>query len=189
MENTFVYLVGPPGVGKYTVGRLLAEMMPARLVDNHYWNNPIFEIVEADGRTPLPRSVWDRANAVRVAVLETIATLAPPARNFIFTHAITRDGGRPIDHMVAGQILNTAERRHAKVLLVRLACAAAELADRIEAPERADRLKERDGSRAQKYAGLVPFDLRHGWTFDLDTTRSTPSEAAASIMRALSNPR
>jgi hypothetical protein len=185
MENTFVYLTGPPGVGKYTVGRLLAELMPARLVDNHYWNNPIFAIVEADGRSPLPPAVWDRANDVRMAVLETVATLAPPGRNFVFTHAITRDHGRPIDHMVAGQILHTAERRRARVLLARLSCAADELGRRIGAPQRADRLKERNTDRAAHYASLVAFDPRHEWTTDLDTTHLKPSETAAAIMAVL----
>ena len=188
MENVFVYLVGPPGVGKYTVGRLLAESMPARLIDNHYWNNPIFELLEPDGHTPLPLAVWDRTHAVRTAVLETIATLAPPQRNFVFTHGVSHDGGHPIDHMIAGQILSTAERRGANALVVRLRCATAELTQRIENPERAIRLKSRDSGRAEYYATLAPLDPRHSWTIDLDTTGSTPSETAALVMQVLSGP-
>jgi hypothetical protein len=164
----------------------LAELMPARLIDNHYWNNPIFSIVEPDGKSRLPASVWDRANDVRAAVLETIATLAPAGRNFIFAHAVTRSAGRPIDHMVAGQILNTAERRRARTLLVRLRRQARELRLRIVSPERAERLKERDPARADAYASLSPFDLNHNWTIDFDTTRATPSETASMILRALS---
>ena len=52
MNNVIVYLIGPPGVGKYSTGKLLAGRMPAKLLDNHYWCNPIFEIIEPDGRTP-----------------------------------------------------------------------------------------------------------------------------------------
>lgn len=37
MNNVIVYLLGPPGVGKYTVGRLAAERLPAELLDNHDW--------------------------------------------------------------------------------------------------------------------------------------------------------
>ena len=36
-ENLIVYLIGPSGVGKATIGSLLAEQLPAKLVDNHYW--------------------------------------------------------------------------------------------------------------------------------------------------------
>jgi hypothetical protein len=79
MNNVIVYVIGPPGVGKYSVGKLLAARMPAKLLDNHYWCNPIFEIIEPDGRTPLPPAVWDRTSAVLTAVLETVATLAHSA--------------------------------------------------------------------------------------------------------------
>ncbi len=34
MQNVMVYLVGPPGVGKYTVGKLVAEQLSAKLLDN-----------------------------------------------------------------------------------------------------------------------------------------------------------
>ncbi|MDO9431016.1 MAG: AAA family ATPase [Phenylobacterium sp.] len=187
MDNTFVYLMGPPGVGKYTVGKLLAERMPARLIDNHYWNNPIFEIVEPDGKTPLPAEVWDRTHAVRTAVLETIATLAPPKRNFIFTHAVSNEN-HPMDRLIAGQILSTADRRGANTLLVRLSCASAELATRIEEPGRAIRLKARDGSQAERYATLTKLDAHHPWTIDLDTTGSEPDDTARRILQALADP-
>ncbi len=45
MNNQFVYIVGPPGVGKYTVASVLAARMPAKLVDNHYSLNPIFGLI------------------------------------------------------------------------------------------------------------------------------------------------
>jgi hypothetical protein len=185
MDNVFVYLCGPPGVGKYTVGKLLAGQMPARLVDNHYWNNPIFEIVEADGKTPLPAAVWDRANSVRLAVLETIATMAPPQRNFVFTHAISRSGGGPMDFAIAGQILTTAERRKARTLVVRLTCAAAELAERIESPGRAERLKQIDGGSSEQYANQHPIQLNHDWVIDIDTTQSSAAETTRKIMQVL----
>jgi hypothetical protein len=54
MKNAIFYLIGPPGVGKYAVGRIIAERTAAKLVDNHYSINPIFALIEQDGRTPLP---------------------------------------------------------------------------------------------------------------------------------------
>src|SRR5579871_2814855 len=163
MDNVIVYLIGPPGVGKYSVGKLLAARMPAKLIDNHAWCNPIFEIVEPDGRTPLPPAVWDRTNAVLAAVLETLATLAPPGRNYVFTHALWDDGGHPLDFTIAGQILSAAERRSARALVVRLSCGAAELSGRIAADERAQRLKTTDASQAERFATLRPMTLNHDW--------------------------
>jgi hypothetical protein len=183
MDNVIVYLIGPPGVGKYSIGKVLAERMPAKLLDNHYWCNPIFEIVEPDGRTPLPPAVWDRTSAVLAAVLETVATLAPPDRNYVFTHAIWDDGGHPLDFTIAGQILSAAERRNARALAVRLSCRATELSGRIAAADRAKRLKTQDASQAEHFAQLEPMHLNHDWILDLDTTDLT-SEAVADLVMA-----
>jgi adenylate kinase family enzyme len=186
MNNVIVYLIGPPGVGKYSTGKVLAERMPAKLLDNHYWCNPIFEIVEPDGRAPLPPAVWDRTNAVLAAVLETVATLAPPHRNYVFTHAIWDDAGHPDDFVIAGQILSAAQRRKAKALVVRLSCRATELSGRIAAEERAKRLKTRDASQAARFAALEPMALNHDWIVDLDTTGLTPDAVADFVMGELS---
>jgi hypothetical protein len=185
VENVAVYLIGPPGVGKYSVGTILAAAMPARLIDNHYWNNPILEILEPDGVTPLPPAVWDQTAAVRTAVFETIATLAPPARSFVFTHAISHDGGHEADHEIAAQILSTARRRGARTLVARLSCAEPELRERIETPARAVRLKGRDGSKAALYNTFAAFVPRHDWIIDIDTTALSPEQTAARIMGEL----
>jgi hypothetical protein len=186
MNNVIVYLIGPPGVGKYSTGKLLAERMPAKLLDNHYWCNPIFEIIEPDGRTPLPPAVWDRTNAVLTAVLETVATLAPPDRNYVFTHAIWDDGGHPLDFMIAGQILTVAERRKARALVVRLSCGAAQLSGRIAAEERAKRLKTTDVGQAERLAALQPLNLNHDWIVDLDTTGLRPAAVGDFVMAEIS---
>jgi predicted kinase len=185
MQNTCVYILGPPGVGKFTVAKSLSVMMPARVVDNHYWNNPIFEIVEPDGLTPLPDAVWSLAGTVRQAVLEAVATLAPAGRNFIFTHAISHDGGHEGDRRIADQILAAAGRRGAATLLVRLSCAPSELAARIVAPDRSERLKQRDASRAEAYCALAPFDPGHPWAIHIDTTALTARETADLIAEEL----
>jgi len=90
LENFVIALVGKPGVGKFTVGSVLARLTGARLVDNHSINNVIFNAVAADGVTPLPPEVWAQVGRVRGAVLETIATIAPPDLSFIFTNFIKR---------------------------------------------------------------------------------------------------
>ena len=90
-----------------------------------------------------------------------------------------------MDFAIAGQILNTAERRKAQTLVVRLTCAAAELAKRIESPGRADRLKQTDGRSAQQYADQAPIQLGHHWVIDIDTTQSSAAETTRQIMQVL----
>lgn len=180
MKNAIVYLVGPPGVGKYTVGKLIAERLSAKLLDNHFWSNPIFEVVEPDG-TPLPAGVWDRTNDVMSAVLETVALFGPPERNYVFTHAVSDPGGHPLDWVIAGQLLWVAERRRASLLVVRLACGEDQLRERISSEERRDRFKTTDARQAHSLAALAPFPINHDWVLDLNTSGLSPADTADRI--------
>ena len=80
LKNVMVYLVGLSGAGKLTVARRLALLLNARVVDNHWINNPIFDLLDNDRVTPFPTGVWDQVAKVRQAVLDTIATLSAPTR-------------------------------------------------------------------------------------------------------------
>lgn len=180
LQNVIVYLVGPPGVGKYTVGKLLADRLAAKLLDNHFWVNPIFEVVEPDGRS-LPAGVWDRANDVMSAVLETVARFGPAGRNYVFTHAVWDEGGHPLDWIIAGQILWVAERRQASLLVVRLTCGEEQLRERISREERRHRFKTTDAEKARSLASLAPFPINHDWILDVDTSDLGPADTADRI--------
>lgn len=180
MKNVMVYLVGPPGVGKYTVGKLVAERIQAKLLDNHFWSNPIFEVVEPDGR-PFPAGVWDRANDVRSAVLETVALFGPVDRNYVFTHAVSDPGGHPIDWVIAGQLLWVAERRQARLLVVRLSCGEKQLRERISSETRRQRFKMTDAAKAESLASLGLFPINHDWILDLETSGLSAADTADRI--------
>lgn len=184
MKNVIVYLVGPPGVGKYTVGKLVAERLSAKLLDNHFWSNPILEVVEPDGR-PLPAGVWDRTNDVLSAVLETVARFGPAGRNYVFTHAVSDPGGHPLDWIIAGQLLWVAERRRASLLVVRLACGEEQLRERISCDERSRRFKTTDAQQARSLAALGPFPVNHDWVLDLNTSGLSAADTADRIEREL----
>jgi len=181
MKNAVFYLIGPPGVGKYTVGRIIAERTAAKLVDNHYSINPIFALIEQDGRTPLPAQVWQQVGKVRSAVLETIGTLSPRDWNFVFTHAASDD---PSDAGTCREILSAAERRGARMIVARLSCAPDELARRVLSPERRSRMKEMDPEAARTNAIAPVFDPGHANVIDIDTTTKAPGEVAHIVIEA-----
>jgi predicted kinase len=181
IRNTFVYLIGFAGTGKLTIARAFVRHVDAIVVDNHWINNPIFGLIDPDGKSALPEAVWTQVWRVHEAVMETVATLAKPGRNFVFTH----DGieGEPYDRKKFEAIRSAAERRQALLVPVRLVCEAEELARRIESPGRAEKFKSTNARHAIRRAGRdTVLDPRTPETLTLDVTRLSPEESAAAIV-------
>ena len=181
MKNSVYYLIGPPGVGKYTVGKIIAARTGAKLVDNHYAINPIFALIEQDGRTPLPDPLWQQVGKVRSAVLETIAAFSPRDWSFVFTHAASN---HPSDAGTCREILSAADRRGARVIVARLHCAPDELARRVLSPERRLRMKEMAADAARMNAVAPPFDPGVPDIVDIDTTARTAEQVADIVIEA-----
>src|SRR5215470_13692660 len=120
LHNVLVYLVGFPGSGKLTVARALAGPLNAKVVDNHWINNPIFGLVDNDRVSSFPVAIWDQIDKVRDAVLTTIATISRPETSFILTHAGYDD--QPDDRDIYDAIAATAARRSAVFVPVVLTC-------------------------------------------------------------------
>jgi hypothetical protein len=176
----FVYLLGYPGVGKYTIAQELARLGPSShhhvVVDNHYANNVIFPLVGADGVKPLRPEVWARIAEVREAVLETIETLSPPEWSFIFTHVLLAD--EPADLELYERIREVAARRQSHFVPVILTCSVHELARRVAAPVRAQRMKWTDANGLRELVAtrkLLAIEDPNG--LELDITERSVAEA------------
>jgi DUF438 domain-containing protein len=181
VTNLFIYLVGFAGTGKLTIAHAFAPLIDAKVIDNHWINNPIFGLIDPDGMTPLPDAVWVQAAKVREAVLETIATLARPEANFVFTHEGVE--GDPVDRAIFESIRSTAARRGACFVPVRLLCEEGELVRRIQSPERAGMFKCIDPADAiNKSRHHTVLDPMLPATLTLDVTTLSPEESAAAIL-------
>jgi hypothetical protein len=71
LGGAVIYLIGIPAVGKYTIGKEIARLTQAKLVDNQLINLPAFSILGYDGKDsfPFPRRSWDHIETIREAVL------------------------------------------------------------------------------------------------------------------------
>lgn len=186
LQNVLVLLLGFPGVGKLTIARELGLRLPARVVDNHWINNPVLRLLDDDGYGKLPDAVWEQTAKVRQAILDTIATLCDPGANFVFTNAGVH--GDPRSVASYRQVKDAADRRQAIFLPVRLVCDEAELVRRISSPERRERLKSIDAAAARlRCRTAAVLDPRHPEGITLDVTGSTAAESARSIHDHLVN--
>jgi hypothetical protein len=174
-----VLLLGFPGTGKLTTAQALASLLEAKIVDNHWINDPIFGLLDPDGKTPFPKTIWDRTDEVRHAVMETIATLAKPGASFIFTF-YAREGS-DTDAKSCELMRRTAERREAVFAPVRLLCSEVEVRKRIVAPERRKKLKTINPDLVSQFKNQEVLDMRHPNQLTLDITSLAPPDSARII--------
>lgn len=178
--SIFVVLMGFPGAGKLTIAKELGSLISARIIDNHWFNNPILRLLDEDGTAPLPRGIWEYTGRVRQTVLDAIAEYSSPSANFIFTHAGIEGDERSV--RTYHQFVEAGRKCNAIFVPVRLLCAEDELARRVSSPERREHLKSTDvdvsRARSQK-AVVLNIPSQHALT--LDVTFASPSESAKAI--------
>ncbi|GAA1363513.1 AAA family ATPase [Catellatospora chokoriensis] len=176
-----IYLLGYPGVGKYTIAAEIATMTGAVVVDNQLMNHPVLALLGWDGVSILPRETWRYVAQIRETLLKALEDLASRTISHVLTNAL-EDG--PESAAVFARIRQVAATRDAVFLPVMLTCDPAEQIRRVTAVERARRLKLTDPEQLRAYLATtgmyVPPDPR---LFTLDTTDLSPARAAEAILR------
>jgi len=131
-----IHINGYPGVGKLTVGRILAEALNAKLVDNHSIYNLAFALAE-----PKSEPYFAILREVRAVAMKWAGAL-PTETPIILTNAHFADsewGNNNWD-----EVISLARVRAARLLVVVLDCDVAENDGRIASPDRALRRKLTD---------------------------------------------
>jgi predicted kinase len=175
-----ICLVGFPGVGKLTIAQTLARLTEAQVVDNHWINDPILRLVAHDSAAPAPEAVWPLVARVRGAVLEAIATLAPRARNFIFTYAGADEDAA--DREAFEEYQEVARRRGARFVAVRLLCEGSELARRIQSHSRHGRKLVDADEAFRNVQSFTVLGAHMPSALTLDVTQLSAEAAAAVIL-------
>ncbi|MBB3656861.1 hypothetical protein FHX15_002089 [Rhizobium sp. BK650] len=182
MTGIFLLLIGFPGTGKLTIAKRLSPVFSAKIIDNHWVNNPVLGVLDHDLTKPLPKEIWEQTGKVRQAVLDTIVAFSAPSANFIFTHVGIQGDER--SHRTFRQIANAAEQRGSLLIPVRLLCEAEELARRVAMPERRERLKSVNSEASRERSRrLQVLDPGHANALDLDVTLLSAKESAEVIHR------
>jgi hypothetical protein len=177
MRPKVYHLVGPPGIGKRTIGVHLAELTGAVLLDNHLFRDAVYKPYGADGLRPIPPEVQALGTQVWALGLQA-ARLAPRDVSHIFTAYLPA-----LDSAVLSwqRVRDLATDRDADYVPVWLSCEAGELTRRVTMPERAERAKLRDPERLQRLLAENGSLPPPPGALHLDTTTLSPAVAARAI--------
>jgi hypothetical protein len=163
-----------------TVAKAICAASGARLFDNHLVNNVIFSLIRADGKTPMPKAVWDDIGKIRQIAFDAIEKYSNINESYVLTNALTED---PVDRQWYESTVALAARRGSMFSPVQLVVEEGEHARRIGTPEREANLKHTDvasGLARRRQIRLLPIE--HPNFLELDITHLPPAEAAKQII-------
>ncbi|MFN0148338.1 MAG: hypothetical protein ACKVT1_17700 [Dehalococcoidia bacterium] len=181
MNNAIIYLIGYPGIGKYTIARAIADRTDARVLDNHLVNNPIFAVLPRGSLSALPPEVWSRVGQIRELMLQSVEDLAPSEYSFILTNVI--NGDDPKDVAVYERVRAVARARTARFVPVVLHCDPEEQARRVITAERHSRFKWTDVDAVTDLTARLRLHVPgHRNLLRLDVTSRTPRESASEVV-------
>jgi shikimate kinase len=177
------YLLGYPGVGKYTVGKALATQTGAVLIDNQVVNHPILVLFKWDGKEQLPPGTDDRAAPIRDAVFAALEEIAPRGISYVLTNNLDDVAE---DIAIYERLEAIAKARGATFLPVILTCAPEIQRERVQSPERSQRLKLSDPEALERMMATTrlysPADPN---LLTIDTTNRSVNDSVEIISERL----
>jgi hypothetical protein len=177
-----LFVVGPPAVGKMSVGQAIAERTGLRLFHNHISIELALRYFEYGS------PAFVRISGVRRMVFEEVAASDLPGLVFTFVWAFDV----PEDEAIVDEYATPFRSRGGRVLFVELEATQAERLRRNECSSRlAEKPSKRDlaASRRRLLDNDVQYQLNSGGRFDsrpdylrIDNTELTPGEVAERVI-------
>lgn len=173
-DTMIIVLNGYPGVGKLTIGRLLAEKLKGRLLDIHTVYNVAFALTEF--KSPEFRDAVERVEAIA----HDLALKRPDQEPLVMTTVLA--GQSAWGDAEWGRMVALGDARP-PFCVVHIHCDITENTRRIQSPDRGAMHKPRDPSYVHRNHAeaklLYGTDVTH--LLRLDTTQLTATDAADAI--------
>lgn len=169
-----IHINGFPGVGKLTVGKLLAAELGGRLLDNHSIYNIALALTEF--KSP---AYYETLRAVRAIAYQRVLEL-PAGVPVVLTNAHMSDSDWGNECWDA--VIDLARARGVPLLIVVMECSPEENARRIQGADREEKRKPRDpGMFWGNIEGRPLLDRGGDHLLRLDVTHLPAEEAARQI--------
>ncbi len=174
IRHMIIVLNGYPGVGKLTIGRELATLIDARMLDIHSVYNVAFALTEF--KSPEFIETVEQIEAIAHDLIKKLPADQPVVLTTVL--AGTDEWGDQ-----EWRRIKELGRERPPLLVVHVSCELEENKRRISSDERMLMLKPRDPAMAvRNQLGAKPLSgLDESRLLELDTTNMTPTEAARTI--------
>lgn len=172
-----VHLNGWPGVGKRTIGRVLAERLGARFVHNHVLHDVAIACAGIDDAARWP--LYEQVRSAAYAALRE----RPPGEVFVMTNALCVGSAR--EQTAWDHVVDLALVRQAPLVPVVLEATAGENERRIQDPGRAGRKMTSPGALWDLVATDMIQRPDRPELLVLDVTVLAPEQAADAVVQHL----
>ena len=174
-STLIVYLIGKPGVGKYTIAKELTKNYGFIVCDNQLINNPVFELLQYDGYAKISDFAWDSIGRIRKEIFDFLIKMHE--NNYVLTNCLAETDE---DRELYEQVKSMAEMRGSLFVPVQLRITKEEHLKRLTRPERRERWKSIDPQDAEDNGPLI--SICHPHLFELDVSILSPQQAALKIL-------
>jgi len=179
-QSVIIYLTGKPGVGKYTITKAIAKNYGYIVCDNQLINNPIFELIQADGITPIPNIAWKTIAKLRTIIFDFLSHF--PQNSYVLTNNLYENKD---DRVLYEEVKAMAERRESLFVPVNIQINTKEHLKRVVDPKRRERWKSINPKDVHDETPLLSIDHPH--LLNIDVSKLSPDQAAKTIIDYANN--
>ena len=181
MKGVMIYLVGFPGVGKYTISKEICKQADFRLYDNHTLNNVFFPFVREGSGQQLPQAVWAAIRSLRQQAFNFYNEHGNPDFNFVLTNALAEDD--PVDVTIYEAVEQAFSKKPKAFIPVTVMCSEEENIKRVQGADRSARMKSGNVAEITEiHKKHRPLVSKHQNALQLDVSNLEANEAAEIIL-------
>lgn len=181
MKNVIFYLIGFPGTGKRTIALEMMNTSSFILIDSHYINNVILNLIGPSNEISASSKAWDMIDEVRLIIHKTIREITDPDSNIIFTNNLWENCSKSEKHYQV--VAETARIRKSKLVPVRLSISEESLVKRVSSIERSKLHKLSDVNKViNESREQTIYKPKTEKYLDIECSGLSASQSAALIM-------